>query len=64
MFSKDNAIAPGEFVLFDKDGNFTVQNEIDDTKLWERYNYQPMHQLKTTVPMMEWMVAWMVAWAV
>ena len=42
MFSKDNAIfAPGEFVLFDKDGNFTVQNEIDDTKLWERYNYQP-----------------------
>ena len=42
LFSKDNAIfAPGEFVLFDKDGNFTVQNEIGDTDLWERYNYQP-----------------------
>ncbi len=42
MFVDDNAIfAPGEFVLFDKDGNLTVKTELDDVKLWQRYNYQP-----------------------
>ena len=42
MFEKDNIItAPGEFILFDKDGNLLVHSEIDDVKLWQRYNYQP-----------------------
>ena len=42
MFEKDNIItAPGEFILFDKDGNLMVHSEIDDTDLWERFNYQP-----------------------
>jgi len=41
MFEKDNIItAPGEFVMFDKDGNLLVHSEIDDTDLWQRFNYQ------------------------
>jgi len=42
MFEKDNIItAPGEFVLFDKDGNLIVHSEIDDIDIWGRFNYQP-----------------------
>ena len=42
MFEKDNVItAPGEFVLFDKDGSLIVHSEIDDIDIWERFNYQP-----------------------
>ena len=41
MFEKDNLItAPGEFILFDNDGKLMVHSEIDDTDLWERFNYQ------------------------